>query len=105
MNPDGRRKARITPSSSPWYHIGMDFIGPISQPSEAGNRYILTISDYFTTYAWAKAMLSKEAAGVVSAMREVIYILAFLCLDIFVVLFCLIIFTAVSLDGATICYH
>ena len=33
---------------SPWFHPGIDFIGPISPPSSAGNRYILTVSDYFT---------------------------------------------------------
>ena len=59
------------PSSRRWYHIGMDFIGSISPASEMGNCYILTISDYFTKYAWVKALSTKEAAGVVSAMREV----------------------------------
>ena len=59
------------PIKSPWFHIGMDFIGPISPISEKGNRYILTISDYFTKYAWAKALPTKEAVGVVNAMREV----------------------------------
>ena len=49
----------------------MDFIGPISPPSQSGNRYILTISDYFTKFAWAKALPTKEAVNVVSALREV----------------------------------
>ena len=59
------------PIKSPWFHIGMDFIGPISPTSEKGNHFILTISDYFTKYAWAKALPTKEAVGVVDAMREV----------------------------------
>jgi len=59
------------PIKSPWYHIGMDFVGPISPTSRNGNRYILTISDYFTKYAWAKALPTKEAVGVVAAMKEV----------------------------------
>ena len=74
MNPKmdrERPELHPIPVKSPWYHIGMDFIGPMSPPSEMGNRYILTISDYFTKYAWAKALPTKEAAGVVSAMREV----------------------------------
>ena len=74
MNPKMERERpelHPVPVKSPWDHIGMDFIGPISPPSEMGNRYILTISDYFTKYAWAKALPTKEAAGVVSAMREV----------------------------------
>ena len=49
----------------------MDFIGPISPPSQSGNRYILTISDYFTKFVWAKALPTKEAVNVVSALREV----------------------------------
>ena len=55
----------------PWYQLGMDFIGPISPPAQSGNRYILTISDYFTKFAWAKAMPTKEASVVVAAVREV----------------------------------
>ena len=27
------------PVKSPWFHLGIDFIGPISPPSSAGNRY------------------------------------------------------------------
>ena len=49
----------------------MDFIGPLSPPSLSGNRFILTISDYFTKFAWAKALPTKEAVGVVGALREV----------------------------------
>lgn len=66
-----RPELHPVPIKSPWFHIGMDFIGPISPISEKGNRYILTISDYFTKYAWAKALPTKEAVGVVNAMREV----------------------------------
>ena len=61
------------PVKSPWYHIGMDFVGPISPTSSSGNRYILTISDYFTKFVWAKALPTKEAANVVGALREVRY--------------------------------
>lgn len=56
---------------SPWHQLGMDFVGPISPPSQAGNRYILTVSDYFSKFGWAKALPSKEAVPVVSALREV----------------------------------
>lgn len=56
---------------SPWHQLGIDFVGPISPPSQSGNRYILTVSDYFTKYGWAKAMPTKEAIPVVSALREV----------------------------------
>ncbi len=49
----------------------MDFVGPISPPSKNGNRYVLTISDYFTKFAWAKALPTKEAVNVVQALRQV----------------------------------
>ena len=47
------------PVKSPWYHLGMDFVGPISPPC----------------FAWAKAMPTKEDMNVVSALREVSTIL------------------------------
>jgi len=67
----GRPELHPIAVKSPWHHLGMDFIGPISPTSRAGNRYILTISDYFTKFAWAKALPTKEATGVVSALKEV----------------------------------
>ena len=59
------------PVKSPWHHLGMDFLGPVSPPSQGGNWYILTVSDYFTKFAFAKAMPTKEAVNVVSALKEV----------------------------------
>ena len=38
---------------SPWYHIGIDLIGPLTV-SENGNHYILTLSDYCTK--WVEAV-------------------------------------------------
>ena len=55
---------------SPWFHLGIDFIGPVSPPSSAGNRYVLTVSDYFTKFAWAHALPTKEAVGVVAALWQ-----------------------------------
>ena len=66
-----RPELHPVPVKSPWYHLGMDFVGPISPASEDGNRYILTVSDYFTKFAWAKALPSKEAVPIVSVLREV----------------------------------
>ena len=60
------------PVKSPWFHCGIDFIGPISPPySQSGNRYILTLSDYFTKFGWARALPTKEAIPVVSVLRDV----------------------------------
>ena len=57
------------PVKLPLYHLGMDFVGPVSPHTQGGNRYILTVSDYFTKFAWAKAMPTKEAVNVVSALN------------------------------------
>ena len=72
----GRPELHPIPIKSPWYHLGMDFVGPISPPSLTGNRYILTLSDYFTRFGWAKALPTKEAEGVVSALKEVCSIIS-----------------------------
>ena len=61
------------PVKSPWHHIGMDFIGPISPVSTSGNRYICTISDYFTKFGWAVVVPNKEARTVVFELRKVEY--------------------------------
>ena len=47
------------PVKSLWHHVGKDFDGTISSASRNGNRFILTISDYFTKFAWAKALPTK----------------------------------------------
>ena len=39
----GRPELNPIPVKSPWYHLGIDFVGPISPPSSEGNRYILTV--------------------------------------------------------------
>ena len=66
-----RPELHLIPVKSPWYHLGIDFVGPISPGSQAGNRYILTVSDYFTKFTWAKALPTKEAVPVVAALSEV----------------------------------
>ena len=38
------------PVVSTWYHIGIDFVGPLHHKSLQGSRYILTISDYFSKF-------------------------------------------------------
>ena len=59
------------PVKAPWYHIGIDFIGPISPASSRGNRYILTISDYFFKFVEAVALPTKNADGVSNALFKV----------------------------------
>ena len=48
---------------SPWFHLGIDFFGPISPPSYSGNRYIFTLSDYFTKWVEAIPLPSKDVQG------------------------------------------
>lgn len=59
------------PVVSPWYHIGIDFIGPISPPSQQGNVYILTIIDYFTKFVEAVPLPNKLASGVAAVLFKV----------------------------------
>ena len=49
---------RSTTSSWPLKMWGMDVIGPISPPSSKGDRFILTIKDYFSK--WAEAIPLRE---------------------------------------------
>ena len=55
---------------SPWYHIGIDLIGPLTV-SENGNRYILTLSDYCTKWVEAVPLERKHATGVALALFKV----------------------------------
>ncbi len=56
------------PIHYPWYHVGMDFIGPIHPISKHGNRYVLTLSDYFTKWVEAIPLPSKCASGVARSL-------------------------------------
>ena len=58
------------PVVSPWYHIGIDFIRPIT-PASQGCSYILTISDYFSKFVQAYAMETKHASGVAATLFKV----------------------------------
>ncbi|XP_076456339.1 uncharacterized protein LOC143290708 [Babylonia areolata] len=42
--------------SEPFDRVAVDIIGPISPPSESGNRYVLTMVDYTTRYPEAVAL-------------------------------------------------
>ena len=93
-----RPELHPVPVKSPWYHLGIDFVGPISPTSFGGNRYILTVSDYFTKFAWAKALPTKEAVNVVSALREV-NIMHATCHLLYMY------FPALLCHGIAICHH
>ena len=46
-----------------WHQVGMDFIGPMPE-TPRGNRYIITLTDYFSKWAEAAALPDKTANGV-----------------------------------------
>ena len=60
------------PVKSPWYHVGVDFIGPLKKSCK-GNKYILTLSDYCTKFVQAVALPSKHASGTAEALMNVSY--------------------------------
>ena len=57
---------------SPWHCIGINFIGPISPTADDGNKYILTISDYFTKYVEAIPTPDKCSSRVASILYKVV---------------------------------
>ena len=63
------------PVHSPWYHVGIDFVGPIHPTTTNGNRYILTVSDYLTKWVEAIPLPSKCAPGVSKALFKVLILL------------------------------
>ena len=73
----GRKISKVAPPLhcvpvvSPWHHIGIDFIGPISPPSTQGSQYILTVGDYFTKFVEAIPTPTKHAEGVASNLFKV----------------------------------
>ena len=59
------------PVKSPWYMIGIDFIGPVSPPGEDGSKYILTISGYFTKWVETIPTPDKTATTVANCLFKV----------------------------------
>ena len=55
----------------PFDMVGLDFIGPTTPPSAAGNRYIIIMVDYFTRYLFAKAAVSATGASAKSLFESV----------------------------------
>ena len=51
--------------------MGIDFIGSITPASSSGNRFILTLSDYYTKWVDAVPLPSKHATGVAASLLKV----------------------------------
>ncbi len=54
----------------PFYMVGVDLIGPLKLTRQ-GNKYILSIIDYYTNYTEAIALPNQEAEKVVRALEQV----------------------------------
>ena len=59
------------PVVSPWYHLGIDFLGPFHTPSKQENCYILTIADYFSKFVQAIPCRTKEACYISEVLFKV----------------------------------
>ncbi len=59
------------PVKSPWYMVGIDFIGPLSPAADDGSRFILTLSDYFTKWVEAVPTCDKSASSVSASLFKV----------------------------------
>ena len=67
----GSPQLHPVPVKSPWYQIGIDYIGPISPPAEDGSHYIFTVCDYFTKWVEATPTADKNATTVASHLYKV----------------------------------
>lgn len=54
--------------AKPWTQIGIDLVSVC--PSREGNKYIITVIDYFTKHASARAIPNKSAANVASFLFD-----------------------------------
>lgn len=52
----------------PFKRTAIDLIGPVSPPSEAGHRYILTLVDYATRYPEALPLKNIDSKAVAEAL-------------------------------------
>lgn len=60
----------ITPVEMPFTRVGLDIIGPL-QETRKGNKYIITLVDYFTKWPEAKAIPNTTSEEVILFLTEV----------------------------------
>ena len=58
-----------------WHQVGMDLIGPLKE-TPRGNKYIVTLTDYFSKWAEAAPLPDKCALGVSKFIYSVSVILS-----------------------------
>lgn len=56
--------------SEVWNQLGMDLIGPLRQ-TQRGNKYIITVIDYYSKWAEAGPLKDKTAASVAEFLYSV----------------------------------
>ncbi len=62
----------IPVKSKLFYQMGMDLIGPLPETTR-GNKYIVTVTDYFSKWAEAAPLPSKHAVGISKLIYSVIF--------------------------------
>ena len=69
--PTDRSHAQLQqfPTGGPMERVGVDVLGPFPR-SERGNRYVLTVMDYFTKWPEAYSLPDQEAETIVDALVE-----------------------------------
>lgn len=60
----------IPVTSKLWCQVGMDLVGPLPE-TPRGNKYIVTLTDYFSKWAEAAPLPDKTANGVASFIHSV----------------------------------
>ena len=60
----------IRVESEAWHQLGMDLVGPL-HTTPRGDKYIMTITDYYTKWAEAEPLKDKTAASVSSVLYTV----------------------------------
>ena len=53
-----------------WHQLGMDLVGPL-HITPRGNKYIMTVTDYYTKWAEAVPLKDKSAASVANVLTTV----------------------------------
>ena len=53
-----------------WQQVGMDLVGPLNE-TPRGNKYIVTLTDYFTKWVEAAPLPDKSAASVAQFIYSV----------------------------------
>lgn len=60
----------ISVEGEAWHQLGMDLVGPL-HTTPRGNKYIMTITDYYTKWAEAEPLQDKSAASVANVLYTV----------------------------------